>query len=151
MTLNQNSIHAKLYKEFYSTEVLPDNLCPFFWKLLMAWACSPFYFIFGLPIKRDWIWGRIVKWISLVLLIIIALGCAVFFFYANYHLARYWLNCYSYNNDLAFMGGLYDAWFSGIFLYNYIKGKLYKKKRQYIVAEFIKAKYGKYCPQINWE
>lgn len=151
MNFNQQSIHAKLYREFYSTEVLPDNLCPFFWGLLFAWICAPFYFIFGLPIKRDWIWGRIVKWILFISVAIIALGCAVIFVYANYHLVRYWLNCYSYNNDMAWLGGFLDLYFSGVILINYIKRKLSKKKRHSILIEFVKAKYGKYCPQINWE
>jgi hypothetical protein len=36
MNLSENSLHAKLYRWFYASERLPNNLCPYFWKLMIA-------------------------------------------------------------------------------------------------------------------
>ena len=43
MELNKNSFSAKLYRWFYATKQMPQNLCPYFWKLVVA-------FIMALPV-----------------------------------------------------------------------------------------------------
>jgi hypothetical protein len=49
MKLNQNSISSKLYRWFYGTNDLPNNLCPYFWKLVLAWLVLIPYSLVGLP------------------------------------------------------------------------------------------------------
>lgn len=41
MKLNIHSNLASLYRYFYLTSELPNNLCSYFWKLLIAVVCSP--------------------------------------------------------------------------------------------------------------
>jgi hypothetical protein len=41
MKLNIHSNLASLYRYFYLTPELPNNLCSYFWKLLIAIVCSP--------------------------------------------------------------------------------------------------------------
>jgi hypothetical protein len=40
MKLNSNSLSARLYKSFYSTKTLPNNSCPYFRKLVLAWLLA---------------------------------------------------------------------------------------------------------------
>ena len=49
MKLNKNSISAKLFRWFYRTSELPTNLCPYFWKLVMAYVFAIPVFIISLP------------------------------------------------------------------------------------------------------
>jgi len=49
MKLNKNSISAKLFRWFYGTSELPTNLCPYFWKLVMAYVFVIPLFIISFP------------------------------------------------------------------------------------------------------
>lgn len=42
MKLNIHSSLAHFYRNFYDTPKLPDNLCSYFWKLVIAFICAPF-------------------------------------------------------------------------------------------------------------
>ena len=50
MKLNSNSISSKLYRWFYGTNDLPNNLCPYFWKLVLSWLVLIPYSLFCLPV-----------------------------------------------------------------------------------------------------
>ena len=50
MKLNSNSISSKLYRWFYGTKELPNNLCPYFWKLVLAWLVLIPYSLVCLPV-----------------------------------------------------------------------------------------------------
>lgn len=41
--IKKNSLHAKLYRFFYGTDTMPQSLCPYFWKTVLA-------FLFLLPL-----------------------------------------------------------------------------------------------------
>lgn len=38
MQLNKNSVSARLFRYFYSTEIMPQSLCTFFWALVLAYT-----------------------------------------------------------------------------------------------------------------
>lgn len=40
--LNPHGLMARLYRNFYNTGGLPNNLCPYFWKLIIAIISFPF-------------------------------------------------------------------------------------------------------------
>ena len=45
VVLNTNGILAKYYRWYYDTKTLPENLCPYFWRLLGALIMMPFAFL----------------------------------------------------------------------------------------------------------
>jgi hypothetical protein len=49
MILNHNSISARLYRWFYETGIMPNNLCPYFWKLVIAYTFALPLLILTLP------------------------------------------------------------------------------------------------------
>lgn len=51
MNLNFNSLSARLYRWFYNKEVMPDNLCPYFWKLVLMWLLILPYVGLTLPVQ----------------------------------------------------------------------------------------------------
>jgi len=59
ITLNPHGLLAKLYRAFYNETKLPNNLCNYFWKLILAIILSPLLWpmllINGVtyPIERD--------------------------------------------------------------------------------------------------
>jgi len=50
MKLNTNSLLAQIYRSFYEVGYMPDNLCSYFWKLIIACIFYPFYLICSFPI-----------------------------------------------------------------------------------------------------
>lgn len=51
MTLNLDSVSARLYRWFYDKEQMPDNLCPYFWKLVLMWLMILPYMVVTLPVQ----------------------------------------------------------------------------------------------------
>jgi hypothetical protein len=49
MQLNHNSFSAKLYRWFYGVDSMPGNLCPYFWKLVIAYVMALPLFVSTLP------------------------------------------------------------------------------------------------------
>ena len=167
MKANINALHAKLYNFTYRSD-LPNNLCPYFWKLVWATILFIPILILQLPTylgdlivkeeNRDWRrdgrknWG-LGLWLIITFVIFIIIG--------NYHWIKALMNCYSYNRDWANWGWLIDGTilsiFIGVKIAIYIRkvqekkwNKPYKQKEPSIIVEFIKATYGKYCPKIEW-
>lgn len=52
MQLNKNSVSARLFRYFYSTEIMPQSLCTFFWALVLAYT-------FVIPLEILGLLGRI--------------------------------------------------------------------------------------------
>jgi hypothetical protein len=52
MEINTNSVWTKLWQWFYGvrTEDLPNNLCPYFWKMLLMILTIIPYTLFCLPL-----------------------------------------------------------------------------------------------------
>ena len=46
MKMNYNSLTAKFYRWFYEVDYMPSNICPYFWKLVIAYLlCIPKFVI----------------------------------------------------------------------------------------------------------
>lgn len=162
MKADRNSPHAKLY-EFTYTSNFPSNLCPYFWKLIWAIIILIPNFIIQLPALIINLFRRgsydcsdfrvlgILIYILLMFLYVYGMG--------TFNWVKAIFNCYSYNQELAIIGGGFNSIIFGglslFFIIRYFKNKkpklINEEKKPNIVAEFIKAKYNRYCPKIDWE
>lgn len=164
MKLSKSSWHYLLFSKTYERQV-PENLCPYFWLLLLAIFCFPFNFIWNLPCT-------IIHWISklwdkdgfidrqdtyfnegfkLSLVINILLICVV-------SMVGVWFN---YHNRVFFIFGILGYMVLVVVGAYFIsewrkkrsvnKNNPYKEPRPNILVEFIKAKYNRYCPKIEWD
>lgn len=160
MKANKNSLHAKLYEFTYSS-YLPDNLCPYFWKLVWAIIVLVPNFIIQFPALIIQIFSKSSddcgdrRGMGTVIYII---GFFLsLYFKITFHLIKGIFNCYSYSQEFAIWGGIINTIIfiiSAVFFIKYLLGKRRKRieeKRPNIIVEFAKAKYGKYCPKIDWE
>lgn len=50
MELNVNGVSARLYRWFYVTDRMPQSLCPYFWKLAIAYILLVPVAVLGFPI-----------------------------------------------------------------------------------------------------
>ena len=166
MKLNKNSISAKLFRWFYGTSELPTNLCPYFWKLVMAYVFAIPLFIIPLPYViieksssieslNSRIWGGFVCWVILFLLIT-ALTPIMLFWHTPVKDSLL---------EILMIYGFF-IWAAGltlgiIWFIHYIQDKIKerkwesrnlpkKEKRSNIIVEMVKATYYKYCPKIDW-
>ena len=167
MKLNKNSISAKLFRWFYRTSELPTNLCPYFWKLVMAYVFVIPVFITTLPYviidKYSWslslgnrIWKGFVYWFILFLLIV-ALSPIMLFWYTP--VKDSFLEILMIYGFFVWAAGLLIGiiWFIH-HLGEKIKERKWKgrnlpkkEKRSNIIVEMVKATYYKYCPKIDWD
>ena len=166
MKLNKNSISAKLFRWFYGTTELPTNLCPYFWKLVMAYVFAIPLFIIPLPYViieksssieslNSRIWGGFVCWVILFLLIT-ALTPIMLFWHTPVKDSLL---------EILMIYGFF-IWAAGltlgiIWFIHYIQDKIKERKwesrnlpkeekRSNIIVEMVKATYYKYCPKIDW-
>jgi hypothetical protein len=168
MKLNKNSISAKLFRWFYGTSELPTNLCPYFWKLVMAYVFVIPLFIISFPYIiidknscNESLGHRIglgfVCWIifsASIVCLIAALSPIMLFWYTPVK--------GSFLKSLIEIG--FAAWAGGLIIgvssFIYYLGKKIKErkrrnlpkeeKRSNIIVEMVKATYYKYCPKIDW-
>jgi len=166
MKLNKNSISAKLFRWFYGTRELPTNLCPYFWKLVMAYVFVIPLFIISFPYIiidknscNESLGHRIglgfVCWIifsASIVCLIAALSPIMLFWYTPVK--------GSFLKSLIEIG--FAAWAGGLIIgvssFIYYLGKKIKErrnlpkeeKRSNIIVEMVKATYYKYCPKIDW-
>jgi hypothetical protein len=179
MELNYNSLSARVYRNFYETSHMPESLCPYFWKLVAAWPLtilfSPLLIPFWIadkfkgdndntrmPFPAQAFVGLI---LYLALYLIFCVGVTI---------SSFWI---TYSKDSSWYGRYLVGWIgivsTLIFLIIYgimeWKKQLHIKKieRRYdaegnyihseeeekpnILVEFVKAKYNKYCPKIDWK
>ncbi len=162
MKLNKNSISAKLFRWFYRTSELPTNLCPYFWKLVMAYVFAIPVFIISLPYvivdkdSRNQSLGERIGlglfcWFILSLLIA-ALTPIILFWHTPVK--------GSLLESLIHYG--FAVWVAGLFIgvmwfIHHLGEKIKERrnlpkeeKRSNIVVEMVKATYYKYCPKIDW-
>lgn len=156
MKANTNSWHSKLYSLTYSKR-LPDNLCPYFWKLIIAIIVFIPNIIIQFPCfiipyfkEDDCKEKRIIGFCSYFILLTVSS-----IIYLNYNLVKAIFNCYSYSSELANITAVFEVVIllaiGTILGSNYYSDhRVYKEKTPNILTEFIKAKYGKYCPKIEW-
>lgn len=180
MTLNTNSLNAKLYCWFYgkTTWNLPNNLCPYFWKLILAWALLVPYSLFcTLYILTHEIFdtkyengdhktgermGISLLLNGIILMLFLMINVVVWFF-VDY-------TPKSIFSELLGPGAMLWVVAIGFGIYYGIKALVehikesriprdengyriyppYKEKKPNLIIEFVKAKYGQYCPKIDW-
>lgn len=173
--LKKTSISTKLYMWVYNREVyeLPTNLCPFFWKTIFAYILSIIVGTLSLPILLITGFGKFMftSYIqkSIASLSQFTLAVYVITWFAWCYIAAISLFFNTYSN-----GSLMEAassiglilWFGTIVFILIRIIELYRKhlsnkrwrenglpKKQVadnIIIEFIKSKYKKYCPSIEW-
>ena len=164
MILNHNSISAKLYRWFYGTHIMPNNLCPYFWKLVIAYTFALPVLILSLPQiivskGKDWdtLANRIIVGIIAYVLLLGAISMlSVFGLFFVLPEKNSW-----YATMLAIGISLWTI--SVVVGVPYLINKLLEKwkERRYnrypeepkvnIIVEMVKAKYHKYCPKIDWK
>jgi len=159
MKANKKSIHARLYKITYSS-ALPQNLCPYFWKLILATVVFIPNFIIQLPVLiYDLFTGgdndSPKEKIENGFFTYFALGLLFLYLTSQYYLIKAAFGCYSYEKGFANGGLIVDGFIVGLITFGVI-GSIFEKrqnndKEPSIISEFIKAKYNKYCPKIDWK
>ena len=162
MKADSKSLHARLYKFTYSSD-LPNNLCPYFWKLVWGVIIVIPNFLIQLPIliyhlfkdkeyseyesAGDNQTNGIGVWAGIALL--------TGYIYLHYHMVKAVFNAYSYDSDLATIGSIMDTIlllvFLGVWYSEWRKNHPKVDKSPGIVQEFIKAKYNNYCPKLEWD
>lgn len=159
MKLNLNSWHAKLYKNSYNG--LPETLCPYFWKLLLAIVLLPITFVgYLFPFIRE---------AKSLFLNFLATFIAAAIIVTSYGLGENFIEyCSLKDQIIGFMIGLGTMilvfaaitaiLFVIFYLDDYLEDRKYQRrwnrnepKKQWIIVEWWKGFYGKYCPRINWE
>jgi len=177
MKLNINSISARLYRWFYSTSQMPQSLCPYFWKLVLMWFFIVPYTIISLPCilmdlkdpdhkttgERAGVGA--IMWFILSMLFCMMSWIGVFFIEPVKD--TLWFHM---------LGAGFIGWLTAIVLGSMLAIKWFienrrerkyrrikydedgyriweepKEKQPSIITEFIKAKYNKYCPKIDWD
>jgi hypothetical protein len=169
MKLNKNSINAKLYRWFYQKDQMPKSLCPYFWKLVIAWVFALPLAIVTLPaiimgingsmnFRHD---GAKEDQFTRIFASLVMYGMIFVAFSMLFSISLFW---HSFPNK----SFLHDAQISGIICWgvviivglSYAIEHFYKKIKQKdkgvdvnpsLIKELIKAKYNKYCPKIDWK
>jgi hypothetical protein len=177
MKLNSNSVSSKLYRWFYGTNVLPNNLCPYFWKLVLAWLVLIPYSLVCLPViilelkdkyykYHDNSTSKRIGFSVLSYFILFCIGCALSVIGClfispeknSFYLFMVTLGVFIW--IIAIVVGSIE----GIKLikdWNRKRKIKYddngrriwsepKEEKTYLIVEFTKAKYNKYCPKIDW-
>lgn len=164
MILNKNSITAKLYRWFYGASNMPNNLCPYFWKVCFMWIVLLPYSIIAIPAiifrkqigKDKGVFDK--AFLSGILYLVL------YFIFATIYFGFIFLSGkLSTNPPITEMMGA-AIWCIGImigigylvaFIITWIKSKMARATtstpQSSLIKEMIKAKYNKYCPQIDWK
>lgn len=170
MELSKKTWHAKLYCLTYGIGTLPNNLCPYFWKIVIAMLLFVPLTIFFLP---RIVFNKLVNRFThdddvsddgyLSVQIFIAIGVNVLLF-VLFCMAYMWFIPAFINKDLK----LHPIWVFGSLGYiltlivtilifqvrrkeKRTEKQVYKKPEPNIFIEFVKAKYNRYCPKIDWK
>ena len=174
MKLDYNSISARIYRSFYAKSSMPESLCPYFWKMFIAW---PLTIIFTPLLIPHWIFiyltkendNKVVfplKVVTGTILYVLILGL----FCAGVTISSLWITYYQGSNLFGFylIGWVYVLAASVVLIYLGISrfrqlsrirkweigsdpNFVYEEAKPNIILEFIKSSYYKYCPKITWE
>lgn len=178
MKLNKNSVTSRLYKWFYGVseyQGLPNNLCPYFWKVVLMYITIIPYTLFSIPVvvydlfdkqyeNGDRSIGQrlgVSFGVYFGLLLLTGVITSIAGLFVKIEPKSFWEFC-------QFLGCM--IWAIAIIV-GIIEGVKYlrewstrddgyydetqekwvvKKTKVNMTSEFIKAKYNKYCPKIDW-
>lgn len=173
---SKESLSAKLYRWFYVLDKLPQNLCPYFWKTVLMYIFIVPYTLVTLPVIILEFFGEGRMFESQyvnILLSILTYGTLFAIFsigtFISYLLfidttpqeGTFWYTITITGGVLLFIVCVILLSFLISKTYNYIKRLLRERRygslkhdsfqpRKTMIKEFIKAKYNKYCPKIDW-
>lgn len=177
MKLTKNSFNSKLYRWFYCTNELPISLCPYFWKLLMAWVLLIPVVVITLPVTlgeiRSLKQSNYEKYnLSMRFGMSFLIYLIIFLVFVLLTPLSLFFTTVEYNSVLgSFVVGGVMGWVLIIccsigWVYGKVRDHIRNKKRNAqwdndgkriirgkrpnIIIEFIKAKYNRYCPKIEW-
>lgn len=160
MKIKRTSWHAKFYKAIYVTDTLPTNLCPYFWKLVLA--------VITLPITSVSFFGKCYRfadrfsWLAITIFIehvVFAIGlCFSLMFGLVPIKGLFTFHDFLIANGMGIVGvaGIALIMFTWCKVAEYndrrmAKVKAPKVKQPNVLVEFVKAKKNKHCPMIEWE
>jgi hypothetical protein len=178
MKLNKNSFTSRLYKWFYGVseyQGLPNNLCPYFWKVVLMYLTIIPYTLFSIPVvvydlfDKQYKNGERTTGERLGISAGVYIGLFVLATLISAILALF----IKVEKDTLFeflvVGGC--LFWAGLTVVGVIEGVKHlreytttdkgyydttedkwvvKKTKVNMTTEFIKAKYNKYCPKIDW-
>ena len=180
MKLNANSLNAKLYCWFYGepSRKLPNNLCPYFWKLVLAWVLLVPYSLFcTLYIlthevfdtkyengdhKTGERFGVSLLLNGIIMMLLLMINVVVWFF-VDYTPKSLLSELLAPGIMIWLVSICFGIYYGIKALAEHIKEsriprdehgyRIYtdhKEKKPNLIVEFTKAKYNKYCPKIDW-
>lgn len=168
MELKLNSWYVRLWYYTYP-ETIPNNLCPLFWKLIVAILLFIPNVIFRIPTnifnacqKHDW--DKIdVGRTGMGILGYVITAAIGFIIWLEYNYILWLFNAYSYDSVSATFGGMVLCiaivliiryfWLehnAGYTLENKLD-KVSNKLSNNIVINYTKAWYNNHCPKITWK
>jgi len=178
MKLNKNSFTSRLYKWFYGVseyQGLPNNLCPFFWRVVLMYLTIIPYTLFSIPVvvydmfdkgydNGDRKTGErlgISVGIYIALFILVTLISAILALFIKVEKDTWFqflvISGCSFWTGLIVIGviegvkHLREYTTTDKSYYSETENKwVYEKTKVNLTTEFIKAKYNKYCPKIDW-
>ena len=181
MILKNDSTSARVYREFYGKEEMPQSLCPYFWKLVVAWPITLLFFPFTIVSKLLTMdHGPHVPILVRAFLGFLVYAGVYVTFCIGVVISAYWITYYHPSwMWFHFTNGAVTLFCGSIFTImvfmskgidrirknreikkdslkydengNWIPIEKRKPKQRSILHEFIYASYNKYCPKIDWE
>jgi hypothetical protein len=160
MELKTKSWYVWLYNYTYNSK-LPENLCPFFWKLVTAIILFIPNLILRLPVsivnmitKDGFHKGDGRTGIGIIIYTIVTI--IIFYIIGIYHYILWALNFDNYNSTLATLGGIISIIICiliirEIWIKKNVKYTLEDKISNNIIVNYCKSWYKNYCPKINWK
>lgn len=169
MELNRNSISARVYREVYNTRHMPESLCPYFWKLVLAYPLIvvllplliPTWITLkfqddadkDFPIGAKAVMGALLYGFGFVIFMI---GVFISSFWVTYYIKTPMYQFYFCGGFITLILGVAGGY---LLVKSLIVNRKYKRKfnNEYVeekpnlIVEFVKAKYNKYCPKITWK
>lgn len=178
MRLNKNSFTSRLYKWFYGVreyQGLPNNLCPYFWKVVLMYLTIIPYVLISIPVVIYDLFDKeyengdtkvgerlgISAGVYIALFVLTTLISAILALFIKVEKDTLF--------EFLVVGGC--LFWAGLIVIGVIEGTKYlseysttnesfydpqqerwvtKKTKVNLTTEFIKAKYNKYCPKIDW-
>ena len=160
MQLKLNSWYVRLWNYTYP-ETVPNNLCPLFWKLVIAILLFPINIVLRIPVnimnlftKNKVERGDARSGIGFGIYAII-IGTA-FILTCLYNYILWAINAYSYDNGCASLGGLFLVVGAFFIIRHYwlmynTGYKIEHTVSNNIVVNYTKSWYENHCPKINWK
>ena len=153
LSFNMNSWTAKLYRWVYRVNRMPNNLCPYFWKVVIMYTLLIPYVLLIIPLiilekimdeRHDRLGddaamgGRMAIGFILYLMIGISISPVMLILYPH--------------QSLFLAGTIVFGLIAGVALIAYVQDRSERYgTKTYIAVEYVKSIYDKICPIITWK